>query len=185
MWQSRVLEKNILKFENQEYEKLRTILHFQKHDHLGIWFCQVVMFFVFAVFHFLCKFLILNETCQNDKIVNFSLRLDLSLDEHILRLWGSLWVARWLNWIQGHTEGGNPPLSWDPRLQGGLGAPRYVRKKNEKIKAKNHLSKLQCSKRTIQNWKYGDEGGGSRFDQMSHWAEAVSTALILEGLYAG
>ena len=181
MWQSRVLEKYILKFENQEYKKLRTILHFQKHDHLGIWFCQVVMFFVFAVFHFLCKFLILNETCQNDKIVNFSLRLDLSLDKHILRLWGSLWVARWLNWIQGHTEGGNPPLSWDPRLQGGLGAPRYVRKK----KTKKWRQKITWANYNAVKEQYKTESmemrGGSRFDQMSHWAEAVSTALILEG----
>ena len=80
------MEKNILEFENQEYGKPRTILHFQKHEHLDIGFCQVLMFFVFAVFHFLCKFLILNETCRNDEIVNFSLTLDLSTDEHKLRL---------------------------------------------------------------------------------------------------
>ena len=121
-----------MNFKNYKYGKLRAILHFQRHEPLDIGFCQRLMFFVFAFFHFLCKFIILNETCQNDKIVNFSLKLDLSLDEHILRLWGSLWVARWLNWIQGHTEGGNPQLSWDPRLQGGLGAPRYVRKNSRK-----------------------------------------------------
>ena len=74
------MEKNILNFENYEYGKLRAILHFQKHEPLDIGFCQRLMFFVFAFFHFLCKFIILNEMCQNDKIVIFLSRLDIGLE---------------------------------------------------------------------------------------------------------
>ena len=79
MLQSKILEKNILNFENYEYGKLRAILHFQKHEPLDIGFCQRLMFFVFAFLYFLCKFIIPNEICQNDKILIFLSRLDLGL----------------------------------------------------------------------------------------------------------
>ena len=79
MLQFKILEKNILNFENYEYGKLRAILHFQRHQSLDIGFCQRLMFFVFAFFHFLCKFIILNEMCQNEKIVIFLSRFDLGL----------------------------------------------------------------------------------------------------------
>ena len=69
-----------MNFKNYEYGKLRAILHFQRHEPLDTEFCQRLMFFVFAFFHFLCKFIILNEMCQNDKIVIFLSRLDIGLE---------------------------------------------------------------------------------------------------------
>ena len=75
------------------------------------------MFFVFAVFHFLCKFLILNETCRNDKIVNFSLTLDLGTDEHKLRVPMSGQVAQL---DPGSCRGGSPPFKIRAQALGGL-----------------------------------------------------------------
>ena len=89
MLQSKILEKNILNFENYEYGKLRAILHFQRHEPLDIGFCQRLMSFVVAFFHFLCKFITLKKMCQNDKIVIFFFKLDLGLEEHIFRLRGA------------------------------------------------------------------------------------------------
>ena len=81
----KILEKNILNLKNYEYGKLRAILHFQRHEPLDTGFCQRLMFFVFAFFHFLCKFIILNEMCQNDNNMIFVSRLDLGLEERIFR----------------------------------------------------------------------------------------------------
>ena len=54
------LKKNVVLIDNFKSGKIQKNLHFQKHGHLGNWFCQVPMFLDFWFLHFPCKFKIIN-----------------------------------------------------------------------------------------------------------------------------
>ena len=53
--------------ENYKTHKWREILHFQKHSPLCNQFWKAAMFFIFVIFHFLCKLIILSSPLSVNK----------------------------------------------------------------------------------------------------------------------